>query len=195
MAASDSPKWSDLLRANPAVLLALSGILLYAFLSASYAIFYHSLGVDLNDVGLTYATILASSVGPIIIILSLTSIVVFLWSVLRRLNRRPSWLSIGILVFLAVGVYLPVTAFLSANEVKDGNSIARTFPATAIHANSVTVASTAEGGKEMPAIQQLSSNTSLLYLGKSDGTVVLYDPTVDEAVYVPAALVTLRIKN
>jgi hypothetical protein len=202
MADSRTSRWADLLGVHVPVVLTLSGILLYVLLSAPYALFYYSLGIGLNDVGLTYTTILASSVGSIVIALMfIAAVTVVIWAILEKLwknsdKRARFWVSFGASIVLILGVFLPITALANANQVKNGDPIERTFlAAPAIHANSVRVTSTAEDGKTITEIRQLSSKNSLLYLGKSNGTLVLYDPTVDEAIYVPAPLVTLRIKN
>jgi hypothetical protein len=54
---------------NVGQILAIGGVLLYAILSISYQRFYGQLGVDPSDVGFTYTTILATSVGLIVGIL------------------------------------------------------------------------------------------------------------------------------
>jgi hypothetical protein len=64
--------WRDALGHLPAVVL-VSGLLMYGYLSICYERFYRSLGVDPNDVGLTYAGTLARSSGfaAVIIVISL----------------------------------------------------------------------------------------------------------------------------
>lgn len=44
-------------------LLAIAGLALYSYLSYTYERFYHALGVEPSDVGLTYATTLTNSIG------------------------------------------------------------------------------------------------------------------------------------
>src|SRR5215216_360225 len=60
------PPWRDAFGHAPTVL-AVGAVVLYAFLSLCYELFYRSLAVDPSDVGLSYAGTLARSSGFVIV--------------------------------------------------------------------------------------------------------------------------------
>jgi len=70
--------WSNLLQ-NGTSILAVSGVLIYAILSISYGQFYSAIGVSASDVGLSYLTILAGSVGAalaLVLLLAITALII-----------------------------------------------------------------------------------------------------------------------
>ena len=67
------------------------------------------------------------------------------------------------------------------------------LPIVAIRADPATVEPSGKPG-DAPAADRLRGS-HLLYLGQSGGTVVLYDPAFQQAVYVPAASIILRVLN
>jgi hypothetical protein len=62
----------------------------------------------------------------------------------------------------------------------------------AIRADPVMV-STVDKPDNSPIVKELTQQTNLLYLGQAGGTVVLYDPTQLQAIYLPASTVVLKI--
>jgi hypothetical protein len=65
----------------PAVL-AVGAVLVYGYLSIGYELFYSRLGVDANDVGLSYAGVLARSAGFVVVYLVLTALLAVLTALL-----------------------------------------------------------------------------------------------------------------
>jgi hypothetical protein len=64
----------------------------------------------------------------------------------------------------------------------------------ALRADPVQVSSATKPG-ETPEITNLAQKNDLLYLGQAGGTVVLYDHTQHQAIYLPASMVVLKIIN
>jgi hypothetical protein len=212
--------WREMLGHIPGVVL-LGGLFMYAYLSICYDRFYGSLGVDPNDVGLTYAGTLARSSGFVITTLF---IIAYCSSALigalhgaryRRLHATDSpemyrrLAAVSLVVVGGIAFYLSppmVRASDAAREVRAGRPVAPvpfTFlftpdlalpiPVLAIHADLVTV-EPAGKPSDSPAAQRLQGK-KLLYLGQSDGTVLLYDATVQRTIYVPASSMVLQVVN
>jgi hypothetical protein len=102
----------------------------------------------------------------------------------------------AILILLLVLMPLaPLLAYPRADEVRRGQEVSpvRVFGITvlAIRASHAAVRATGKPG-ETVAIDYLRSR-DLLYLGRTNGTIVLYDSQSDEAIHVPASLIVLRI--
>jgi hypothetical protein len=205
--------WRETLSHVPAVVL-VGGLLLYAYLSLCYDVFYGRLGVDPNDVGLSYTGTLARSAGFVAAILLVTFGAVSLVQEARREEaegkpRRERWFpSVGCAVLIACGAFLFLIliqpylgAWRAANAVMAGKPISPLvtgerflpLPKLAIHADPAMVEPV---GKltDSPSIERLHGRR-LLYLGQSGGTVVLYDATADRAVYVPASSIVLHVAN
>ena len=53
--------------------------------------------------------------------------------------------------------------------------------------------STAGKPNDAPLLQELSKRSDLLYLGQANGTVVLYDSVQQQALYLPANAIILKI--
>jgi hypothetical protein len=184
------------LTGHVALLLALGGVATYAVLSVPYAIFYYTLGVGLDEVGFSYTNVLAGAVGPILIAIAFSALVWWVIGLIwmssgRGFGRRPALVAALIAVLLTLGVIFPFAGYRSALEVKRGQPIARDFASTAFHAQNATINPVAKPG-DMPHIDALNRRR-LLYLGQSNSLLVLYDHESDEAIYVPASDVVLRI--
>jgi len=210
-----SAGWWDAIGHVPA-LLAAGAVLLYAYLSLAYDRFYHGLGVDLSDVGLSYAGILARSAGFVTFSLLLLGLVGSypLWARRQRHDlRRPSEervLLVGAMVILLLLLLGPILAAeRAAREVRSGKVVdAIEFPGRyvpdlpsffprfvvlAIHADPATIDPMGKPSNA-PATVQLQGH-KLLYLGQANSTVLLYDPAVQQAVYLPAGSVILHVSN
>ena len=214
--------WGDALKHAPAVL-ALAALAIYAYLSLCYDAFYRSLGVDPGDVGLSYAAILARSSGFVIaasfLVLFFVPVLVpstppsrprryAAWvrrQVTPELRRRGDAVSRFVATFLILLVFLYVFQLAedAARDVKAGKPVhpvrppvpGMSIPLTilAIHADPATVAPAGKPG-DSPAADRLRGRR-LLYLGKAEGTIVLYDAAVQRAVYVSASAVILQVAN
>jgi hypothetical protein len=207
--------WREALGHVPALLL-LGGLLMYAYLSVCYERFYGSLGVEPNDVGLTYTGTLARSSGFVIVYL----LIFLLWltgplAMLRALSMAKHDDSIhaserGERRFAYAMVLLPVAVVVwilswplseaedAARYVRAGKPVApitSVLPITvlAIHASPATV-EPAGKPEDSPAAERLQGR-HLQYLGRADGTVVLYDPAAQRAVYLPSSAVIVHVAN
>jgi hypothetical protein len=211
--------WRETLGALPPVL-ALVAILLYGYLSIAYDQFYRRLGVDLSDVGLSYTGVLARSSGFVVAYLLGVALLVGLvvtsrlhMDQRRRLDpakatrdtRRLSAVNAVVAVLLAGTLVFPlVDAGDAARKAQVGFAVGPVrqrgdlgpiseLPIVAIRADPATVEPSGKPG-DAPAADRLRGS-HLLYLGQSGGTVVLYDPAFQQAVYVPAASIILRVTN
>jgi hypothetical protein len=205
--------WRDALGHLPAVLIA-SGLLLYGYLSICYYRFYGSLGVDPNDVGLSYTGTLARSSGFVAAYLLIVFFMIPLIGVQGRpgasRNARTTRMVARVLRVIPVvilGLALGHTsgkAEDAARHVKAGEparevQIRLPWPASiefillAVHADPVFVEPAGKPG-DFPAVERLRED-ELLYLGQSSGTVVLYRPVSGEAVYVPASSIVLHVSD
>jgi hypothetical protein len=185
------------------------GLLLYGYLSLSYYSFYGHLGVDPNDVGLSYTGTLARSSG-FVLAYSLPAFGLLLpstrrWLGASRWARRAQRVIWGIAVLtlvMAVGLIYDA-ASAAVRHVEAGAPvrpletqlplIPMKFVLLAIHADPAYVEPAGKPG-EFPGFERLRQK-DLLYLGQSSGTVVLYDPGLQEAVYVPASSIVLHVIN
>jgi hypothetical protein len=212
---SRSLPWRDTLGHAPAALL-IGGLLMYAFLSFCYARFYGSLGIDPNDVGLSYTGTLTRASGLVfgfvvvlaVYLIAQLPILSSHWP--KRLDRwawrhpRPMRvLGLTALSLLSSGLAFSVAgADIAADQVRAGKAVSpprlgiapiRGFEVLAIHADPATVEPVGKPD-DSPAAERLRGRR-LLYLGQSGGTVVLYDAAVQRAVYVPASSIVLHVAN
>jgi hypothetical protein len=211
--------WKDALGSLPAVFV-MAGLVSYAYLSTCYDRFYGSLGVDPNDVGLTYIGTLARSSGFVIASLFIIGCLVTAFLGVTRGFRVGSMSfaprSRGHLALLVVFVGLLIGAFSgapflasdAARDVRAGKPVAPiqfsqvpwspyrlplTLPVVAIHADPATV-EPAGDTTDSSSVERLQGHR-LLYLGQSGGTTVLYDATSDRAVYVPTSSIVLHVAD
>jgi hypothetical protein len=209
---SRSLPWRDMLGHVPAVLL-VGGLLMYAFLSFCYARFYGSLGIDPNDVGLSYIGTLTRSSGLVVGFLAVLGVylivpLLVLPPLYKRLDRWTPDRSFRIAGFVALSLLSFAVAYsvhgadIAADEVRAGKAVSpprfwmapiRGLEVLAIHAAPATVEPVGKPG-DSPAAERLRGRR-LLYLGQSGGTVVLYDAATQRAVYVPGSSVILHIAN
>jgi hypothetical protein len=199
--------WRETLIQAPAVLLG-GGLVIYGYLSICYDRFYGSLGVDPNDVGLSYTGTLARSSGFVIICLVVLGYFAVavpfdrMWRrrVLRRAATRSNvvFVVVGTVFVLIVVFSIPLQlAQDGARAVQAGDPVGPVrlgVPVLAIHADPVTVEPVGKPG-DSPAAQRLQGKETLLYLGQSGGTVVLYDAIAQSAIYVPASSIVLYVAN
>jgi hypothetical protein len=218
--ASTGLPWREALSYTPALLL-LSGLLMYGYLSLCYQRFYGSLGVDPNDVGLSYAGTLARSSGFVFVYLLFVAYAIGAGPVAVRHVRTRwgmphtwkittiQWLSalFGFLIAASLSVTiseardaardvqagLPVGPLQFAAENPFGGGRLLPVPILAVHADPATVEPAGKLG-DSPAVERLRGR-KLLYLGQSGGVVVLYDAAADRAVYVPASALILKVAN
>jgi hypothetical protein len=205
--------------------LALSAVLLYAYLSIGYERFYGSLGVDPGAVGLSYTGVLARSSG--FVLAFLLAVVIGAGGPLslhrdiqreRRKNPtalprpglpRPVLIAIFLITIVLIGTLtVPMlNAGDAARDVKAGKPVGPIrfpgppwvplptlpLPVLAIHAAPATVEPAGKPG-DSPAAERLQGR-KVLYLGQAGGVVVLYDPSAQQVIYIPAGSVFLHVSN
>jgi len=199
--------------------LALLGVVTYAYLTVVYDRFYGVLHVDPADVGLGYATTLSRSIGLIVIAVAIIGVLLllFLW-IAASLGvafgagtEFPHLLVVPILALLlgvaALWVIAPVLTYpyaeptreasMAARAVLAGKPVAQVRLANLItvidlRAEAVTLVAARPGNS---AVTSLAKRTDLLYLGKADGTVVLFDPRARQALHLPADAALMRLSR
>jgi hypothetical protein len=189
-------------------LIVASGLLLYGYLSLNYYSFYGQLGVDPNDVGLSYTGTLARSSGFVFVYFlpALTLLVPpTRWRRGSKWLRRVQWAIWLVALMILGGVIGSIhgTASAAVRHVEAGapvRPVEAQLPLMrmklvflAIHADPAYVEPAGKPG-EFPSFERLRQK-DLLYLGQSSGTVVLYDPGLQEVVYVPASSIVLHVIN
>jgi hypothetical protein len=210
--------WRETLGALPPVL-ALVAVLLYGYLSIAYDQFYRRLGVDLSDVGLSYTGVLARSSGFVVAYMVFVALLVGLVVTARlhvdqRRRREPAkaardarllgaGTAVAAILVARTLVFPLIDAGDAARKAQVGFAVGPVrhrglgpiseLPIVAIRADPATVEPSGKPG-DAPAADRLRGS-HLLYLGQSGGTVVIYDPAVQQAVYVPAASIILRVTN
>jgi hypothetical protein len=187
------------------------GVLIYGSQRIFYDRFYGSLGVDPSDVGLSYTETLARSTGFVIVsLVLLVTVALHMPFVERRFryagrqdptvrrSRGTIILSVlGTVLFVGVVGVIPwVGAEEAAREVQAGRPVGPIrygLPFLAIHADPVWVEPVGKPG-DSTAAERLRGR-QLLYLGQSEGTVLLYDASFQRAIYVPASSIVLQVAN
>jgi hypothetical protein len=199
--------------------LALLGVVTYAYLTVVYDRFYGALHVDPADVGRGYATTLSHSIGLIVIAVAILGVLllVFVWiagslgMAIGAGTEFPQLLIVPILALLvgvaALWIIAPVLTYpyaeptreasIAARAVLAGKPVAQVRLANLItvidlRAEAVTLAAARPGN---PAVTSLAKRTDLLYLGKADATVVFFDPKAHQPLYLPADAVLIRLSR
>ena len=209
--------WRETLSQAPAVAL-VGGLLVYGYMRLYLQRFYGGLGVDPNDVGLTYADTLARSIGfliycsvvlayTLVAALTLKTISRLIWRIHPATKHRRTYVPPGALLTVGVPVIVTVSLIVAslwvvldraehaARRVQAGRQLPRSglLGASVIRADLATVEPAGKRG-ESPAAERLQGRR-LLYLGQSGGTVVLYDAAIQRAIYVPASSIVLQVAN
>jgi hypothetical protein len=117
-----------------------------------------------------------------------------------RLTERERRIGIGLLVGALVGgallITIPLVVGPRAERVTDGEPVGPIrIPGITlldVSARRASIEPTGDGAKAQ-AVSGLSRR-ELLYLGRSAGTIVLFDPAVDRAVYVPSSTAIVRVE-
>lgn len=179
------------LRTDWPKILSLVGVLLYALLWTATSAFYSRLGVDPQELGVNYGSILVKSAGAIVLVLILGIALVFL---ARRLGKR--WtlqaLAIGVLLW---GLGLFVIAAIHANMAREGRvaptSVAflpyvpwRVWPADVGAAEA----------DPSPAVELLTHDC-VFYLGTGNGKAFFYDVDQRRTIHVSTSAVVVSTQS
>jgi len=203
-------KW---LLANPGVALTIGGLLAFGYLHLAYLFFYYPMRVSPDDVGLGYKETLVGAVALLLSLavfwLSFTIVGVLLGGIrLAIASRRGTSTKtaagesskVGNLIAYAVdgaGAFLLVILLFELWLAHDAGRAARRgdpgdvrilgIPLFQSRADFASVK--AVSGDSLPSA--VSRASCLLYLGQSDGTTVLYDATMRQAIRVPSSSVAV----
>lgn len=193
--------WREMLSQAPAALV-IGGLVVYGYLRLYLERFYGRLGIDPNDVGLTYADTLARSVSFLIacfivfVAFRMVQVATHLaWPMYRTTTTSRFLAAVAVLMVLAFLAGLLRGGEVSAQAVQAGRPLTRAWLGFGglVRADSATVEPVGKPG-DSPAAERLRGRR-LLYLGQAGGTVVLYDAAAQRAVYVPTSTVILHVAN
>lgn len=201
--------------------LAIAVLLVSGLLNYAYERFYQALGVRPGDVGLTLGVTLSRSAGFMVVLAIVGTLVAVAVRLLlagprRRLRTQPDrirtfhsrdfaivlggYVALGLLtVYAAAAVSSSVASYTAeaADMARSGNSVRplRLFglPLLAIQADSATLQPTNKA-RTLPGIWDLHDR-SVLYLGQTGGTGVLYDAARGQVIYTPMSSLVLHVRN
>lgn len=181
-------------------------IVWYGLLTLSYDRFYGPLGIGAGDVGLSYTTILASSVGAavavIVYVLCALALLGFLfWLARKRRNenlvgaikrRTPAfmlWVTLGIGILVAA-VMLPIAANEQAKMAQAGCNVSSPrLPGLPVSVLSISASRVCALSTD-PEVRYKNLE-DVLYLGQANGTLVFYHDGV-QPIYVPSQNIILE---
>jgi hypothetical protein len=192
---------------NPIPAVTIGGAVVYVIVRRALSRFYDAFGVELEEVGLGYADVLARAALGVVVVFVAYFMVFGLVLLLaarefvRRVSRIPRQAPLAILVgamltyFIASVVFLGYTARLLAEDVVAGESVRPgTVPSVqalrnpfALRVEPVQVRWLSE--RRAPA--ELACDCRLMYLGRSGGIYVLYDADHRRTLRVPESEVLL----
>ena len=209
----DKKSFLDISASFFAPMLAVGALLIYTGVALTFDQFYTRLGVSPGDVGLSYSSILAGSVGivvygtvayllgvgiPIVIFYPVLKIRRQTHVIARMLKSPPIYLGFIFTFMFAFLVGGNLGAIRAADAVMQGRPVVpgKIGPVvTALGGGAKPVVIMAIGkGVDAPNVSRLSSSR-LFYLGQANSTVVLYDSTNRQAIYLPSAAVRMNIIN
>lgn len=202
-----------------AISLTIAVLLVSSLLNYAYERFYQALGVRPGEVGLTFGVALSRSAGFMVVLAIVGTLVAvavrgLLAGPRRRLGAQPDrirrfqsrdfaivlggYVTLGLLtVYAAAAVTSSVTSYTakSADTARSGNSVRPLrlygLPLLAIQADSATLQPTNKA-RTLPGIWDLHDR-SVLYLGQTGGTGVLYDAGRGRVIYTPMSSLVLHV--
>jgi hypothetical protein len=172
------------------VAITIVGILVFAVVKLLYFIFYTRLGVDPDEIGLGYATILSRAALAAFFAAAVAGVVLAVWSIVFRelpSLRTAAWLTTAVVVLLVgAGIRISVTA---ANIVRKGGTIEPSL------CNLLALRA------ELALVRWVGPSSSpwrdnyyvATYLGESGETTVLYDAQAERPVRVPSRYVVVSV--
>jgi hypothetical protein len=191
------------LRSDWPKVLSLVGVLLYAFLWTATSAFYSRLGVDPQELGIDYGSILVKSAGAIVLVLILSIVLVLLTSRLRDRRRTEGSLSptsrrtlvalgIGVLVW---GVGLFVIAAVHANMARDGRVAPTSVGFLPYVPWRVWPAEVAAAEADPSSAVELLTRDCVFYLGTGNGKAFFYDVDQHRTIHVSTGAVVVSTQS
>jgi hypothetical protein len=192
-------------------LLAGAGVVIYGILSFGYSRFYHALGLEPSDVGLTYARVLAEASGFVVEMLLFIVIAAIARAWLRYYTfpdvlglRRLAFIPLPVIATLLAIIFALLTArsgIRAGESAREGHPVhpIRTpyslgFTTLAIRAVPATVESTSRPQDTSWIVRTLHGR-SLFYIGQANGNVVLYDISAQKAIFLPQGSVGVTLNT
>jgi hypothetical protein len=201
--------WATL-SADLTAALAVAGVVAYAITSFQDAQYYWALKIDPRDVGVDFPGTLARYSVLLALVLLLAILLSFLlyitikhwpkqlaFRVPGKANFNRLLFGLLIIILLATGIVGSINALDAASWVKQGQVVSPLkvgpFLVGSFTAYPVIVDPIGESNASS-VVRQLKSHL-VFYIGQNNGTVVLYDSTAENPVYLPASTVSLTIQG
>jgi hypothetical protein len=200
--------FDEFVSALPATL-AIGGALVYGVLIVAYSEFYAELGVRPAEVGLEFGPGLGGLAGVAIILIVLLALstaltllyVRFFGRTLPELKRLRLWL-LGLNVVFVSAVLLfgfSQRANEQADNVKEGTPVEPFrligLEILSFRADLARVELADPKAAESEAYKEIAGADKLLYLGRADGAVVLYEPGRQSSWRLPTSAFAVRTLN
>jgi hypothetical protein len=211
--APSSVEFTDIVAALPAAL-AVGAAAVYGLLIVSYSQFYSELGVRPSEVGLEYGPGLGGIAGIAITLLILVGAATLVaWLLVRRLSGSPigrrysKWLVAFLIVYMCLGLVILFSnaANERADQAKNGNPVEPIeilgVELLALRADRARVVLVDPKAEQTQAYGQLKTarepkdRKKLLYLGRSGGTLVVYEVDRQSVWHLPASSFAVRALN
>jgi hypothetical protein len=209
--------FGDISSLTPAII-AGGAALAYGLLIVPYSEFYAELGVRPSEVGLELGPGLGGIVG-VAVLLTLAAIILFLYTLVFG-SRRPAPRSDsgkpetgkktrtsfpgpliigGLIAVVVIGLFLMDDAREAAEKARAGKHVGPLtlvgLEVVAIRADPAEVRPANEEAARSETYLDLRDQTSLMYLGRSGSTLVLYDPSDQSSWKIPASAFTVKTFN
>jgi hypothetical protein len=193
----------------PAIV-AVGAALAYGVLILSYSEFYAELGVRPGDVGLEYGPGLGGVAGvAVLLILGLAAVGLYSFAASRWLfpgsepkdenRRRIGALLVGGFVVGLIALFLIDDAREAAAKARNGAPVGpltlKGVEVVALRADRATVVLADPRAADSETYRLLRHREPLMYLGRSGGSLVLYDPDAEKSWQIPASMFTVRTVN
>jgi hypothetical protein len=219
-AASSDPTRKNIVEEIAIVLpvaLAVGAALVYGLLIVAYSEFYSELGVRPSDVGLQYGPGVGGIAGVAIVLVFVVLMSLLLLVVIGR--RAFPWLAdddegstrwrspvlvltVSLVVFLVCVLFAGLFARAAntrADQVKAGLPVEPVriagIDVLSVRADLAKVKPIDLNARPSSALQELRGRDKLFYLGRTAGTLVLYDANTQSSWHVPASALALRVAN
>jgi hypothetical protein len=183
--------------------LSLVGVLLYTFLWTATSAFYSRLGVDPQDIGVDYGSILVKSAGQIVLIVGAVLLYILGFAVYSRRRRSagredarmlPAFGPLALVVILwAVGLFS--IAAIHANDVRKGIVVPTTFAFLPYVPWRVWPAEVSASAIDPPSIITDLAEDCVFYLGQGNGYSFFYDVDEKRSLHVPSSQVVVSTQS
>jgi hypothetical protein len=210
----------DWLVTNPLPAVTIAGAVVYAIVRTALQRFYVTLGVEPEEVGLGYSDVLARTVfGLVIYLLIALGVAAVSWLLLAVLRGRMGiddplrgytpprslewWMNRTLRGFPVIMGCLSVILFVfllfdaadvASNDVRSGRAVRPGYSGWEVFNNPLALRADLVKvewlGEDKPRAL-MDTNTKVMYLGRSEGVIVLYDTTHQRTLRLPGANVSL----